>query len=95
MVKFRIEKDSLGTVKVENSKLWGAQTQRSIKNFDIGVGKFHFQQIFIEALALQKKSSAFANQEFKLLSKKHTSMIAKVCDLIINQKLMDQTVDTE
>ena len=89
MVKFRIEKDSLGTVKVENSKLWGAQTQRSIKNFDIGVGKFHFQQIFIEALALQKKSCAFANQEFKLLSKKHTSMIAKVCDLIINQKLND------
>ena len=56
MVKFRIEKDSLGTVKVENSKLWGAQTQRSIKNFDIGVRKFHFQQIFIETLALQKKS---------------------------------------
>ncbi len=54
MVKFRIEKDSLGTVKVENSKLWGAQTQRSIKNFDIGVGKFHFQQIFIEALAFKK-----------------------------------------
>ena len=54
MVKFRIEKDSLGEVKVENEKLWGAQTQRSIQNFKIGVGKFHFQKVFIEALALQK-----------------------------------------
>ena len=69
MVKFRIEKDSLGTIKVENSKLWGAQTQRSIKNFNIGVGKFHFQQIFIEALALQKKSCALANSDFNLLTK--------------------------
>ena len=89
MVKFRIEKDSLGTIKVENSKLWGAQTQRSIKNFDIGVGKFHFHQIFIEALALQKKSCAYANLDFKLLTKKHTATVSKVCDLIINQKLND------
>lgn len=89
MVKFRIEKDSLGTIKVENSKLWGAQTQRSIKNFDIGVGKFHFHQIFIEALALQKKSCAHANLDFKLLTKKHTETVSKVCDLIINQKLND------
>ena len=56
MVKFRLEKDSLGEVKVESNKLWGAQTQRSIQNFQIGVGKFHFQTVFIEALALQKKS---------------------------------------
>ena len=89
MVKFRIEKDSLGTIKVENSKLWGAQTQRSIKNFNIGVGKFHFQQIFIEALALQKKSCALANSDFNLITKKHSSTISKVCDLIINQKLND------
>ena len=45
MVKFRIEKDSLGEIKVESSKLWGAQTQRSIENFQIGIGKFHFQNI--------------------------------------------------
>ena len=38
MVKFRIEKDSLGKIKVERSKLWGAQTQRSIENFHIGIG---------------------------------------------------------
>ena len=89
MVKFRIEKDSLGEVKVESEKLWGAQTQRSIQNFQIGVGKFHFQKVFIEALALQKKSSAMANYNYKLLSKKHVDTIAKVCDLIIDQKLKD------
>ena len=65
MVKFRIEKDSLGEIKVESTKLWGAQTQRSIENFQIGIGKFHFQNIFIEALALQKKSCAFANAELR------------------------------
>ena len=89
MVKFRIEKDSLGDVKVENEKLWGAQTQRSIQNFKIGVGKFHFQKVFIEAIALQKKACAMANYDCKLLSKKHVDTIAKVCDLIINQKLED------
>ncbi len=89
MVKFRIEKDSLGKIKVESTKLWGAQTQRSIENFQIGIGKFHFQNIFIEALALQKKSCAFANAELKLLPKNHTKIIGKVCDLIISGKLND------
>jgi fumarate hydratase class II len=46
MVKFRIEKDSLGTVKVENSKLWGAQTQRSIKNFRYWSWKISFSTNF-------------------------------------------------
>ena len=89
MVKFRIEKDSLGEIKVESTKLWGAQTQRSIENFQIGIGKFHFQNIFIEALALQKKSCAFANAELKLLPTNHTKIIGKVCDLIISGKLND------
>ena len=90
MVKFRIEKDSLGEVKVENSNLWGAQTQRSIQNFEIGIGKFHFQDIFIEALALQKKSCAKANLDFKLLSKKHVDTIVKVCDMIVKGDLKNQ-----
>ena len=90
MVKFRIEKDSLGEVKVDDSKLWGAQTQRSIQNFEIGIGKFHFQDIFIEALALQKKSCAKANLDFKLLSKKHVHIIVKVCDMIIKGELKSQ-----
>ena len=90
MVKFREEKDSLGKIKVDSTKLWGAQTQRSLENFQIGVGKFNFQKIFIEALALQKKSCALANLDFKLLKKSHVEVIVKVCDLIINKKLEDQ-----
>ena len=38
--KFRIEKDSIGNKKIENSCLWGAQTQRSLENFDIGEEKY-------------------------------------------------------
>ena len=90
MVKFREEKDSLGKIKVDNTKLWGAQTQRSLENFQIGVGKFNFQKVFIEALALQKKSCALANLDFKLLKKSQVEVIVKVCDLIINKKLEDQ-----
>ena len=90
MVKFREEKDSLGKIKVDSTKLWGAQTQRSLENFQIGVGKFNFQKIFIEALALQKKSCALANLDFKLLKKSQVEVIVKVCDLIINKKLEDQ-----
>ena len=90
MVKFREEKDSLGKIKVDSTKLWGAQTQRSLENFQIGVGKFNFQKIFIEALALQKKSCALANLDFKLLKKSQAEVIVKVCDLIINKKLEDQ-----
>ncbi len=90
MVKFREEKDSLGKIKVNSTKLWGAQTQRSLENFQIGVGKFNFQKIFIEALALQKKSCALANLDFKLLKKSQVEVIVKVCNLIINKKLEDQ-----
>ena len=90
MVKFREEKDSLGKIKVDSTKLWGAQTQRSLENFQIGVGKFNFQKIFIEALALQKKSCALANLDFKLLKKSQVEVIVKVCDLIINKELEDQ-----
>ena len=90
MVKFREEKDSLGKIKVDSTKLWGAQTQRSLENFQIGVGKFNFQKIFIEALALQKKSCALANLDFKLLKKSQVEVIVKVCDLIINKELEGQ-----
>ena len=54
MVKFRIEKDSLGEIKVESTKLWGAQTQRSIENFQIGIGKFHFQNMVCLHLTIQQ-----------------------------------------
>lgn len=87
MVKFRIEKDSLGEVKVPSNKLWGAQTQRSVENFKIGVGKFHFQDAFIQALAFQKKAAALTNEQLKILSHKNVVAIGKVCDDIIMGKM--------
>ncbi len=89
MVKFRIETDSLGEIKVPSDKLWGAQTQRSIQNFKIGVGKFHFQKTFIRALAYQKKAAAITNGQLKLLNKKQVNVIMKVCNDILSGKMDD------
>ena len=52
--KFRIEKDSIGNKKIENSCLWGAQTQRSLENFEIGREKIPNE--IIVAIGYQKKS---------------------------------------
>ena len=62
---FRIEKDSLGEVKVPKKALWGAQTQRAIENFPIsGIKfKFPFGRSFIRSLGLIKYSAAVANQD--------------------------------
>ncbi len=66
--KTRLEQDSLGKIKVANTDLWGAQTQRSLKNFRIGNNKMPIE--IIHALAIIKMSCAKANQKQKLLSPK-------------------------
>jgi fumarate hydratase class II len=68
-MKFRIEKDSLGEVKVPQKALWGAQTQRALDNFTISGIKFAFPfgRSFIEALGIIKYSAAAANNKLKLL----------------------------
>ena len=66
--KTRQEQDSLGKIKVANTNLWGAQTQRSLKNFRIGNNKMPIE--IIHALAIIKMSCAKANQKQKLLSPK-------------------------
>ena len=53
MKNFRIEKDTLGKVKVPKDKYWGAQTQRSLENFNIGSDKMPIE--LIKAFAIQKK----------------------------------------
>ena len=67
--QFRIEKDSLGEVKVSKKVLWGAQTQRALNNFQISGIKFAFPfgRSFIEALGMIKFSAAAANNKLKLL----------------------------
>ena len=67
-MKFRLEKDSLGEVKVPQNALWGAQTQRALDNFTISGIKFAFPfgRSFIEALGIIKYSAASTNNKLKL-----------------------------
>ena len=76
-MKYRIEKDSLGDVKVPQKALWGAQTQRALDNFTISGIKFAFPfgRSFIEALGIIKFSAAAANQKLKLLNAKKAAPI--------------------
>ena len=78
----RIEYDSLGSKKIENDKLWGAQTQRSLENFKIGNEKIPNE--LIVALGQQKKASAQANIELGVLDKKLGLLIVNACNNIIN-----------
>jgi len=86
--KFRIEKDSIGNKKIENSCLWGAQTQRSLENFDIGEEKIPNEIII--AIGYQKKAAALTNIELGKLDGKIGKAIIAACDQIINSNLDTQ-----
>ena len=86
---YRIEKDTLGEVKVPKDSLWGAQTERSKKNFKIGNPSSMPIEI-IQAYAILKKSAAAANQDLGVLSKEKSKLIEKVCDEIIANKHNEQ-----
>lgn len=81
----RIEKDTLGDVEVPADKYWGAQTQRSHCNFQIGHDKMPLAVIY--ALAIIKKAAAIVNCENKLLTEVKRDLIAQVCDEILAGKL--------
>jgi len=86
---YRIEKDTLGEVKVPKDSLWGAQTERSRKNFKIGNPSSMPIEI-IHAYAVIKKSAAQTNEDLGILSKKKSNLIQKVCDEILENKHNDQ-----
>ena len=81
----RIEKDTLGSVEVPQDKYWGAQTQRSLKNFNIGIEKMPIA--VIRALGLIKKCAALTNNELGLLDSKIADAINKAADEVISGKL--------
>jgi fumarate hydratase, class II len=85
MSEFRIEKDTMGEVKVPVAALWGAQTQRSTENFKIGGDKFPREMI--KALGILKKCAALANAELGLLDPKKTEFIVKAADEVISGTL--------
>lgn len=82
---FRIEKDTMGEVKVPADKYWGAQTQRSRENFKIGGDRFPRE--LIKALGILKKSAAITNQKLGLLDAKKMELIVKAADEVIEGKL--------
>ena len=88
-MKYRIEKDTLGEVKVPMDKLWGAQTERSRNNFKIGEAASIPNEV-IKAFAILKKAAAFTNYDLKVLSLEKRDLIACVCDEILENKHNDQ-----
>ena len=88
-MKYRIEKDTLGEVKVPKDSLWGAQTERSRKNFKIGNSSSMPIEI-IHAYAILKKSAAQTNEDLGVLSKDKSLLIQKVCDEILENKHNNQ-----
>lgn len=87
-MEYRIEKDTMGEVKVPAAAYWGAQTQRSRENFQIG-GQTMPGEI-IAAFAYLKKAAALANSELGVLPADKATLIGKVCDEILAGKLDDQ-----
>lgn len=88
-MEYRIEKDTMGEIKVPADKYWGAQTERSHENFKIGpVGSMPKE--IINAFAYLKKAAAHANAELGVLPIEKRDLIAKVCDEILAGKLDDQ-----
>ena len=86
---YRIEKDTMGEVKVPADKLWGAQTERSRNNFKIGAPASMPLEI-VHGFAYLKKAAAFANCELGVLSKEKRDLIAQVCEEILDNKHNDQ-----
>lgn len=89
MENFRIEKDTMGEVKVPADKYWGAQTERSRNNFRIG-NEASMPVEIIEGFAYLKKAAAFTNADLGVLSVEKRDLIAQVCDEILEGKLADQ-----
>ena len=84
-MKYRIEKDTMGEVKVPSDKLWGAQTERSRNNFKIGPSASMPLEV-VYGFAYLKKAAAYANHELGVLELKKRDLIAAVCDEILEGK---------
>src|SRR3979409_815463 len=88
-MEFRIEKDTMGEVKVPIDSYYGAQTQRSIDNFKIAQDINKMPKEIIRAFAYLKKAAALTNFDGGVLPKEKADLIGKVCDEILGGKLDD------
>jgi fumarate hydratase, class II len=87
---YRIEKDTMGEVKVPSNVYWGAQTQRSIENFKIAQDINKMPKEIIAAFAYLKKAAALANFDAGVLEGEKAKLIGVVCDEILENKHDDQ-----
>ena len=87
-MKYRIEKDSIGEIQVPADRLWGAQTQRSAQNFEIGTEKMPTE--VIRAFALLKKAVALVNHDLGKLDADRKDAICASCDEILAGRHADE-----
>jgi fumarate hydratase class II len=90
MANTRIERDSMGEVAVPADRLWGAQTQRSIDNFPIGVSRFRFGRPVIRALGRVKQAAALANAELGELPADRADLIARSAQEVVDGRLDEE-----
>ncbi|AWH72637.1 class II fumarate hydratase [Dokdonia sp. Dokd-P16] len=88
-MEYRIEKDTMGEVKVPADKLWGAQTERSRNNFKIGAPASMPIEV-VHGFAILKKAAAYTNCELGVLSTEKRDLIAQACDEILTGMHDDQ-----
>ncbi|MBE7020452.1 MAG: class II fumarate hydratase [Ruminococcaceae bacterium] len=90
-MEYRIEKDSMGEVKVPSDKLWGAQTQRSFENFKIGANIETMPEEIIHAFGILKKAAAITNNLLRKdkMTDEKLEAIKKACDEITEGRLKD------
>lgn len=84
---FRVEKDTMGEVKVAADRYWGAQTQRSLMNFKIGDDRF--KRPMVRALGILKKAAAVTNHKLGKLDEEKMTLICRAADEVIEGKLDD------
>ena len=89
-MQYRIEHDSMGEIRVPADKYWGAQTQRSIQNFPIGVGLETMPAEIIRAFGILKKAAALANHSLRpeKMTKEKADALCAACDEVISGALM-------
>lgn len=90
-MKYRIEHDSMGEVRVPADRYWGAQTERSRENFQIGVGLEMMPREIISAFAILKKAAATVNSCLRpeKMTKEKRDVICAVCDEVSQEKLLE------
>lgn len=84
-MEYRLERDSLGEVKVPADKLWGAQTQRSFENFRIGTEQIPPEMV--EIFGMLKRAAAVVNKDLGVLDSAKADVIIAACDELLAGKL--------